>query len=105
MARHAGVIAFPVDLPGLPEAKPADAAADRDVGERVAVAVAPVAAFEVFRHERHAAVDARDLLVGPYLAALALFAQRFIAHEQARVEHAVGERLPAAHGDAIARLV
>src|SRR4030095_11676830 len=89
----------PLQPAGLAEIEPAEAAADRDVGERIALVVAPLALAEVGGHLRHAAFHARELLVGPSLALLLLVAQRLVAHQQAGVEHAVGERFPAPYRD------
>ena len=50
-------------------------------------------------------MHARGLLVGEGLAPLLLVPLRFQAHQDARVEHAVGERLPTAYRDAFAFLL
>src|SRR5438270_11522523 len=70
--REARVLRVPIDLAGLAEVEPAEAAADRDVGERIAVVVTPGLAFQVLRHDGEAAMDTRELLVAPGLAALLL---------------------------------
>ena len=95
---------MPVRIAWPPESEPAEAAAERDVGERVAPAVAPRAALDLLRHLLAAAAHARELLVAPILAALLRVPHRLVAHQQPGVEHAVGERLPAAHGNTVAHV-
>src|SRR3954471_3921416 len=102
---EAAGLGLPVDIAGLAEIEPSQAAAHGDVGERIAVVMAPGPAAQVGRHLLEAAPHARHLLVAPGLAALLLVAQRLVAHEQPGVEHAIGERLPAAHGDAVAQVL
>src|SRR5581483_7163652 len=104
MLPEARVLGVPVDFTRAAKIEPAQATAERDVGERIAVVVAPRATFEVLFHQLDCAVHARELLVGPGLTALELLALYLVAHQQPGVEHTVGERLPAAHSHAIARL-
>src|SRR5581483_4773520 len=104
MLSEARVLGVPVDFTRAAKVQPAQAAAERDVGERIAVAMTPRAPFEVLFHLLDAAVHPRELLVGPGLTALELLALCLVAHQQPGVEHTVGERLPAAHSHAITGL-
>src|SRR5258706_14481891 len=99
------MVGFPVELAGLAKGEPAEDAPDRDIEERIALALAPGTSFELLRHDRHGALHARELLIGPRLAALALLAQGLVAHQEPGIEHAVVQPLPAVHRDAFARLV
>ncbi|VBV86653.1 glutamate synthase domain-containing protein [Burkholderia pseudomallei] len=92
----------PVDL-GHPEIEVAERAPERDVGERVVVADAPRLAGEALRHRDEAVVDLALLARDPRVAAMLRLALRVLdANRDRRVEHAVAERLPAPHLDALA---
>src|SRR5512143_2444186 len=96
------VRAAPVDL-GKAQVEVAERAAGRDVGERIALAVAPRALAQLLRELDHAAVDLRALARDPLFA---LLPRRPLALEEdraRRVADPVGERLPALDRDALPR--
>src|SRR5678815_2690933 len=74
--RQHRILARPVDIAGFAEAEPADAASQSDVGERIALAVAPGPAFQLRREAGQGAADARDLL----------FDLEPVAHQDAGIE-------------------
>ena len=87
------------------EVQVAERAADGDVGQRQVDAHAIGLVAQALAHRRQRGVDAAHLPVDPGLRALRFAApgpDLFHARQQGRVEHAVGQRLPGAHLDALA---
>src|SRR5438132_5006804 len=99
--REIGVTLLPVHL-GIAEIEPAQAHADRDVGEAVAVAYAPGLVSQLGIQRGEPGADLAHLALDPRRAPQLRFALVFQPREHSRVEHAVGERFPAPHFDALA---
>ena len=99
MACERGVLVAPVDG-WVPEGEPAEAAAQGDVGERVALAVTPGPFAQITSEQRNPAGYLAELFCAPRGALLPLRAQRLVTREESRVEDPVGERLPAPYRDA-----
>src|SRR6267378_517062 len=99
--REIGVTLLPVHL-GIAEIEPAQADADRDVCEAVAVAYAPGPVSQLGIHRGEPGADLAHLALDPGRAPQLRFALVFQPREHSRVEHAVGERFPAPHFDALA---
>src|SRR5262245_18936787 len=86
----------------MAEVEPAETGAHRDIGERERVAAAERPRAELALERVQAARDLLHLPLGPARAPLVRGPLALRPNERARVDDPVGERLPAAHLDALA---